>query len=77
MDQPRASGITYPSGWRVNFPQYEIDLTIEPLIDDQEMDVAFTYYEGATVVRGTMNGEAVGGRGYVELTGYGGGGYRR
>ena len=71
------SGITYPSGWRVNFPQYEIDLTIEPLIDDQEMDVAFTYYEGATVVRGTMNGQAVGGRGYVELTGYGGGGYRR
>lgn len=71
------SGTVYPSGWRVSFPQHEIDLTIDPLIDDQEMDVAFSYYEGATVVRGTMNGEPVTGRGYVELTGYGEGGFQR
>ncbi len=71
------SGIVYPSGWRVTFPRHDIELTIEPLIDDQEMDVAFTYYEGATVVRGTMDGAPVGGRGYVELTGYGEGGLLR
>ncbi len=71
------TGTVYPSGWRVSFPQHEIDLTIEPLIDDQEMDVAFSYYEGATIVRGTMNGEPVTGRGYVELTGYGEGGFQR
>ena len=71
------SGIVYPSGWRVTFPQHEIELTIEPLIDDQEMDVAFAYYEGATVVRGTMKGEPLAGRGYVELTGYGEGGFQR
>lgn len=71
------TGTVYPSGWRVSFPQHEIDLTIDPLIDDQEMDVAFSYYEGATVVRGTMNGEPVAGRGYVELTGYGEGGFQR
>jgi len=71
------TGTVYPSGWRVSFPQHEIDLTIDPLIDDQEMDVAFSYYEGATVVRGTMNGEPVTGRGYVELTGYGEGGFQR
>ena len=71
------SGTVYPSGWRVTFPQLDIELTIDPLIEDQEMDVAFTYYEGATVVRGTMNGEAIGGRGYVELTGYGEGGFQR
>ena len=35
------SGTVYPSGWRVTFPEYGIDLVIEPLIDDQEMDVAF------------------------------------
>ncbi len=68
------SGITYPGGWRVIFPQHDIELTIDPLIDDQEMDVTFTYYEGATVVQGTMNGKPVRGRGYVELTGYGAGG---
>lgn len=71
------SGTVYPSGWRVVFPKHGIDLIIDPLIDDQEMDVTFSYYEGATVVRGTMNGEPVAGRGYVELTGYGEGGFRR
>ena len=71
------SGTVYPSGWRVSFPQHDIELTIDPLIDDQEMDVAFTYYEGATIVRGTMNGEPVAGRGYVELTGYAAGGFQR
>ena len=71
------SGIVYPSGWRVAFPQHDIELTIDPLVDNQEMDVVFTYYEGATVVRGTMNGQPVGGRGYVELTGYGESGFQR
>ncbi len=65
------TGIEYPSGWQANFPEYAIDLTIEPLIPDQEMTLTFTYYEGATIIRGTMEGTAIGGRGYVELTGYG------
>jgi len=73
------TGIEYPSGWQVNFPAYAIDLTIEPLIPDQEMTLTFTYYEGATTIRGTMEGAAVRGRGYVELTGYGSsqGGFQR
>ncbi len=72
-----ASGAVYPSGWRVSLPRYDIDLTIDPLIDNQEMNVAFTYYEGATVVRGTMDGKPVTGAGYVELTGYAEGGFQR
>ncbi|MCL4831078.1 MAG: carotenoid 1,2-hydratase [Caldilineaceae bacterium] len=73
------TGIAYPSGWQVSFPAYAIDLTIEPLIPDQEMGLTFNYYEGATTIRGTMEGAAVGGRGYVELTGYGSatGGFQR
>jgi predicted secreted hydrolase len=72
------TGITYPSGWRVTFPAYEIELTIQPLIKDQEMDTAFTYYEGSTLITGFIEGSAVSGRGYVELTGYGAsGGYQR
>ncbi len=72
------SGATYPSGWTVTFPELAIDLTITPLIQDQEMDVAFTYWEGAVNATGTYNGASVAGRGYVELTGYaGGGGYQR
>ncbi|MBI3957694.1 MAG: carotenoid 1,2-hydratase [Chloroflexi bacterium] len=73
------TGIEYPAGWQVSFPAYAIDLTIQPLIPDQEMTVAFVYYEGATTIRGTMEGAAVSGRGYVELTGYGSaaGGFQR
>lgn len=65
------TGITYPSGWEAHFPQEEILLTITPLILDQEMDISFVYYEGATEVTGTIAGKELNGRGYVELTGYG------
>lgn len=65
------TGVTYPAGWEVNIPSHAIELSIEPLIPDQEMDVDFIYYEGATEVNGTMGGAPVAGRGFVELTGYG------
>lgn len=65
------TGITYPSGWTLALPALEIDLTIEPLIADQEMNVSFVYWEGAIKVNGTMRGETVNGRGFAELTGYG------
>lgn len=72
------SGATYPSGWTVTFPELAIDLTLAPLIPDQEMDVAFTYWEGAVSATGTYDGAPVAGRGYVELTGYTGeSGYQR
>jgi len=65
------TGVRYPSGWRLTLPELDIDLAIEPLIPDQEMNVSFVYWEGAIEVRGSMRGEAVSGRGYAELTGYG------
>jgi predicted secreted hydrolase len=73
------TGVTYPAGWQVRFPSEGIELTIEPLIADQEMEVSFVYYEGATVVQGQVGGQPVEGVGYVELTGYSDveGGYQR
>jgi predicted secreted hydrolase len=65
------TGITYPSGWKLTLPALGIDLTITPLLADQEMDVSFVYWEGAIDVAGMMRGEAVTGQGYAELTGYG------
>ena len=56
---------SYPSGWRLRIPSENIDLTIEPLLADQELDVLFRYWEGAVRIEGTSTG-----RGYVELTGY-------
>ncbi len=65
------SGATYPLGWVVSIPEYELELTVDPLIADQEMKVSYVYWEGAVDATGTMMGEDVNGSGYVELTGYG------
>jgi predicted secreted hydrolase len=56
-------GGTYPAGWRLRVA--DLDLVIAPLVADQELPLAFRYWEGAVVVSGT-----VGGRGYIELVGY-------
>ena len=66
-----ASGAVYPSGWRIRLPEEELDLAVRPLLADQELDVAFRYWEGAVAVEGTRSGRPVEGHGYVELTGYG------
>ena len=72
------TGIVYPSGWQVELPQAGLALTVTPLVRDQEMNVSYLYWEGAVAVTGTEQGQPVTGRGYVELTGYGGaGGYQR
>lgn len=67
------TGITYPSGWRVVLPRYDLELTVMPILRDQEMQVTYMYWEGAVTVAGTLAGTAINGVGYVELTGYGAG----
>ena len=64
--------IVYPSTWRVkiNSPETRADLEIWSAIDDQELDLFFTYYEGAALTKGTINAETVTGEGYMEMTGY-------
>lgn len=64
------SGATYPSGWDITFPELKIALQVEPLIPNQEFRASFTYWEGAVRVRGQIDGAAISGHGYVELTGY-------
>lgn len=68
---PRSGG-EYPSGWRLQVPRAQLDLTITPHIKDQEMQVSYVYWEGAVRVEGTAAGQRVTGNGYVELTGYAG-----
>lgn len=66
-------GTRYPAGWRVRVPSRGWDLEVEPRLADQELTLAFRYWEGAVSVRGVGEGGArVTGRGYVELTGYAG-----
>ncbi len=63
-------GATYPSGWRMQIPSQRIDLSIEPAIKNQEVDLSVRYWEGSVTVTGSSAGRPVDGRGYVELTGY-------
>jgi predicted secreted hydrolase len=66
------TGSSYPSGWRLRVPSQEIELTVTPITPNQELNVSVIYWEGAVMVEGTIAGEAITGRGYVELTGYDG-----
>lgn len=60
----------YPGKWQISSRVGDFDLTLTPLIADQEMQISFTYWEGAVNIAGTSNGAPVQGQGYVELTGY-------
>ncbi len=68
------SGADYPAGWRIRVPGAGLELEVSSLLDDQELSTpgstGVTYWEGAVRVRGTRRGVPIGGRGYVELTGY-------
>ena len=70
------SGANYPSRWRITLPDQNLDMTVSPVVLDQELDARTStgviYWEGAVAVTGTREGRPLTGRGYVELTGYAG-----
>lgn len=65
---------TYPSGWRIKVERLALDLTVTPVMQNQELDTRGTtmivYWEGANEVAGTAGGQPVTGRAYAELVGY-------
>lgn len=68
------SNATYPSGWKIRIPKVALDLTITPVMQNQELDTRGTtmivYWEGANDVAGTAAGIPVKGHAYAELVGY-------
>jgi predicted secreted hydrolase len=66
----------YPAAWRIRVAGAAIDITVNPLIADQELittaSTAITYWEGAVAGKGTSQGKEVAVEGYAELTGYAG-----
>jgi len=66
------SGAVYPAAWTVVIPSLELRLELEPWLADQELNVSYSYWEGAVQVAGERAGQPVSGNGYVELTGYAG-----
>jgi predicted secreted hydrolase len=69
------SGGSYPMGWDVSLREPAYRLRITPRLADQELvsqGAGPTYWEGASGIEGTRDGQPVSGQGYVELTGYAG-----
>ncbi len=66
------TGAVYPHGWKltINAPDGPMELTVTPLMRDQELNTTTAYYEGASRITGTQNGNPITGYAYVELTGY-------
>jgi predicted secreted hydrolase len=65
-------GGSYPMEWSISVPKLELQLDVVPVLRNQELITTVRYWEGAVDVRGTARTGVVGGRGYVELTGYAG-----
>jgi predicted secreted hydrolase len=70
------SGVRYPHRWRLKIPEYHLDLSVTPALDNQEMlttrSAGTTYWEGSVTVNGPTGSGDISGVGYVELTGYAG-----
>lgn len=66
------SGAEYPAGWRIRVPKLALELEGKPLMPNQELNVSTVYWEGAVEFNGTLAGERVRARGYIEMTGYAG-----
>jgi predicted secreted hydrolase len=68
------TGTEYPARWKISVPSLELDLEVQPVIEDQELDTRGTtmivYWEGDCGVAGTIAGSSVSGHAYAELVGY-------
>lgn len=72
---PRSKA-AYPAVWSLSVRSLGLDTTLTPLVADQELatekSTGVTYWEGACRVEGKQGGRPIGGRAYVEMTGYAG-----
>ncbi len=62
--------INYPGKWKITVDKLDLALEIIPVIEDQEMNLFFRYWEGAVQINGKFGEKEVSGYGFVELTGY-------
>jgi len=64
------SRVRYPVRWNIRVPDHQIDISVIPVLENQEIDHTVRYWEGAVTVSGSSGFEPVSGRGYLELAGY-------
>ena len=68
------SGGAYPLVWKIKIPKYEVELQAKAEFPEQELktqaSTQVTYWEGSVTITGTVAGQAVNRRAYLEMTGY-------
>jgi predicted secreted hydrolase len=68
------TGITYPSGWEIEIPTYNLLMEVMPVVNDQEIDARSTtlnvYWEGLCTIEASRGDETLTGDAYVELANY-------
>jgi predicted secreted hydrolase len=70
----KETGGDYPVEWKLRIPKLDLDLEITAAMDGQELVLQpISYWEGSVRGEGLRHGQAVRGRGYLEMTGYAGG----
>ena len=69
LETAEVAGRTVPVIWRVRIPVRDLDVTVRAVNPQAWMDLGVPYWEGPVTVEGSHAGE-----GYLEMTGYGGGG---
>ncbi|MFL6216348.1 MAG: lipocalin-like domain-containing protein [Blastocatellia bacterium] len=66
----------YPTAWTIELPRFQLRLAARAAFADQELrteeSTGVIYWEGSIKVEGAAEGKPVGGRGYLEMTGYAG-----
>ena len=71
-----ATRAQYPIAWQLVIPSRGLELSVRALVPNQELttpgSTGVTYWEGAVEVDGLARGRRLGGRGYLEMTGYAG-----
>jgi predicted secreted hydrolase len=69
-----ATGADYPVHWKIAVPRLGIELEVKTPLPSQEMTgttkLGPNYWEGAIVLSGKRNVQAMSGVGYLEMTGY-------
>ncbi len=68
--QSQSSTAEYPVHWLADIPELDMKLQLDAVVDAQERDASFRYWEGAIKVTGMENSQSVSGHGYLEMTGY-------
>ena len=66
----RATGVRYPVSWRLAIPGSGIEPAIQPYLEDQELALSVSYWEGGVHAAGDGPLGPLTAEGYLELAGY-------